>query len=73
MSRSAANLVAITSLLMFLGASHVAMWANDLTAMVASLPTLSFAPSGTAQQIAVIWESLVRRRHVRNDRLTAPN
>lgn len=36
-------------------------WADGVARTVAGLPSLVFAPLGTAQQLAVLWEAMRRR------------
>jgi hypothetical protein len=57
-TRSATSLVAIALIMLF---PHLSIWAQDLTRTMASVPSIAFAPPGTIQQMAVLYDALARR------------
>ncbi len=50
--------IAALALVLTLMGSHAA---DGLARVLAGLPSLAFAPPGTSQQLAVMWEALRRR------------
>lgn len=52
---------ALSALLILLTAALGSHGMESVARTMAGLPSLAFAPPGTAQQIAVLWEAMRRR------------
>ena len=59
------NRFTLAALLVLLMAAMGPHLAEGVARGVAGLPSIAFAPPGTAQQIAAIWDSLAARRRTK--------